>query len=893
MLVLVVAVGGLLTTASALASPPAPAFPRPHIDLFEGLSTHNLSDAIPGVNLAMGPHSTGTAISFEGTDRKFLLPQSVFSKVVDLLSSSPEFTLTLSLQQREGNVGSIFSLSNGSNSYLELQSSGYKNEVRLHYTHGGRTFVESFQVHLADGVWHRLALWVSGAQVELLVDCKHHFKRVLHASPDRNFTNVSSQQSDSEFGDQLALWLGQRYVKHSLFMGILQDVRVVAGPHGYLSQCPKVDSVCPTCGQFQLLQATVEDLTARVNQLVQKLEATEARIRVVEECDCQKSCRVNGSVHSDGATWQRDCDLCSCVKGVVQCRPVQCPETKCKNPVIAPGDCCPSCLKQCYFKGVFYDHGEQVNNEKQCVECKCENGVLRCTRIDPRTMCPELQCPPEQQFSVPDKCCKYCPGTDYCAKGHVCHPNATCLNLQTEYSCQCNAGFHGNGRVCKDVDECREIGGRLGHYCGLNTICRNSQGSYKCECLPGYKRVDAFNCREHNECSSGDHKCHPHATCINTEGSYSCHCNPGYAGDGFVCHPVCNETCQNGGVCVAPNACSCRRGFTGPSCERDLDECALGIAQCHEAATCVNQPGWYYCTCKPGYRSASSSNGPVCIDEDECASEKATCHSTAKCMNTDGSYQCSCEGRGPECSLSCIFNGVEVADGGQVTSKCEKCKCEAGQIVCHRPKCDCFDPKVNHDCCPECDLATQCQHQELHNVYFRAGEQWLYKCQTCECLRGESGAQIDCWKMDCPPVQCEHPVVTSDDCCPRCEDDPCTLYEGNSSSPGQPCPYAGHYVVSGSEWRIAGDNCTSCRCKVPYCDRLDGRLCCSYGNQCVGTANLVDDGLEQQQQQQRPEPPPAVSQQPPAPQALADPSGRGPANPPSAPPPLPLPLGSR
>lgn len=46
-------------------------FPRPHIDLFEGLSTHNLSDAIPGVNLAVGPHSTGTAINFEGEYTSF------------------------------------------------------------------------------------------------------------------------------------------------------------------------------------------------------------------------------------------------------------------------------------------------------------------------------------------------------------------------------------------------------------------------------------------------------------------------------------------------------------------------------------------------------------------------------------------------------------------------------------------------------------------------------------------------------------------------------------------------------------------------------------------------------------------------------------------------------
>lgn len=33
----------------------------------------------------------------------------------------------------------------------------------------------------------------------------------------------------------------------------------------------------------------------------------------MEECDCQKSCVVNGSVHADGASWQRDCDICSCV----------------------------------------------------------------------------------------------------------------------------------------------------------------------------------------------------------------------------------------------------------------------------------------------------------------------------------------------------------------------------------------------------------------------------------------------------------------------------------------------------------------------------------------------------------------------------------------------------
>jgi hypothetical protein len=39
-------------------------------------------------------------------------------------------------------------------------------------------------------------------------------------------------------------------------------------------------------------------------------------------------------------------------------------------------------------------------------------------------------------------------GVDYCILGHMCHMNATCLNLQTTYACQCNAGFFGDGRFC-------------------------------------------------------------------------------------------------------------------------------------------------------------------------------------------------------------------------------------------------------------------------------------------------------------------------------------------------------------------------------------------------------------------------------------------------------------
>lgn len=143
---------------------------------------------------------------------------------------------------------------------------------------------------------------------------------------------------------------------------------------------------------------------------------------------------------------------------------------------------------------------------------------MHCRRIDPVTSCPELKCPVEEQFSVPDECCNFCPGmfiykcfylilirvcyllysfdlgVDYCAKGHECHKDATCLNLKTQYACQCNKGHEGDGRHCEDINECQREGGHDGHHCRENTVCVNLLGDYVCECLPGYKRYDKYIC---------------------------------------------------------------------------------------------------------------------------------------------------------------------------------------------------------------------------------------------------------------------------------------------------------------------------------------------------------------------------------------------------------------
>lgn len=78
---------------------------------------------------------------------------------------------------------------------------------------------------------------------------------------------------------------------------------------------------------------------------------------------------------------------------------------------------------------------------------------------------------------------------------------------------------------------------------------------------------------------------------------------------------ICNQTCLNGGECVAPGQCQCRRGYMGSSCELDLDECTSDVHNCHESSQCVNMPGWYYCRCRPGFRSLPnhySALGAIC-----------------------------------------------------------------------------------------------------------------------------------------------------------------------------------------------------------------------------------------------------------------------------------------
>ncbi|XP_052891533.1 protein kinase C-binding protein NELL1-like [Anopheles moucheti] len=793
----------------------------PGIDLLDALNLHSNLSQYPGVTI-----TPSRVFHLSGLDRNLVLPAAVFHRAVEQMKKSPEFTFSVVLKQEQSNSGTIISFSNGINRYLELQSSGRRDEIRFHYTHitaAGATQIltETFPYRLADDIEHKVSLTVSGTEMQLFIDCHPLYKRVTHFLPDRNFSASNMQ-----------LFVGQRNSNsHYLFKGEIKDLRLITGSYGYLSQCELMDAQCPTCGQFLELENALLELKQTMSLLTKRLVEAEKRVSYIEECDCKKSCLINGTTKNDGDAWDIGCSRCECKQGIVKCGPRPCPEVKCKHPVLKEGECCPVCLKSCYITKKDFEHGEiQILG---CRNCSCVDGNMHCEFLQ----CPELKCPPEQQMSVTDECCKFCQGVDYCSKGHACHNNATCLNLNTKYTCTCRSGFHGDGYQCFDVDECTQQGGLNGNHCHLNTRCVNTFGSYICECLPGYRRQDKFNCVEMDECKSGEHNCHENADCINTLGSYHCQCKEGYTGNGRDCKPVCNQTCLNGGECRSPNVCTCRTGYIGESCEKDLDECATGLHRCKDTTDCVNMPGWYFCKCKAGFET----KGKECVDIDECYLNTHSCHPTARCVNTAGHFKCECPAEGdPDCRLSCMFEDRELRDGDKVSpsnAPCKICTCSKGVISCVEPPCNCSSWRpgvVSELCCPQCDPKQSCQHQELQHVTFRSGEQWIYQCQTCECLYGE----FDCWKLDCPPLTCDNPMPAGPaDCCPRCPDDRCgfenltKLIASNSAEEvgvGTTCLYGNHVYPPGP-FKYPSRECTTCSCKVPYCALLvSNSACCVH-----------------------------------------------------------------
>ncbi|XP_077380097.1 nephronectin a isoform X4 [Festucalex cinctus] len=190
------------------------------------------------------------------------------------------------------------------------------------------------------------------------------------------------------------------------------------------------------------------------------------------------------------------------------------------------------------------------------------------------------------------------------------------------------------------------------------------------------------------------------------------------------CQPLCQSGCKHGD-CVGPNKCKCHPGFTGKTCNQDLNECGLKPRPCKHR--CMNTYGSYKCYCLNGYmmmpdgtcgnlRTCSMANcqygcevlkgevrcqcpspglqlapdGRTCVDVDECATGIAVCPRFRKCINTFGSYICKCHDGFDLQYINGKYQCIDVDECSLETARCGgyatcfntpgsyKCKCKDG-----------------------------------------------------------------------------------------------------------------------------------------------------------------------------------------------------------------------
>ncbi|XP_048356264.1 protein kinase C-binding protein NELL2 [Sphaerodactylus townsendi] len=788
--------------------------PSVQIDVLTELQ---LGDSVAGVLQVQGLHNGSKAFFFQGTSRSVKASPEKAELFFQKLRNKHEFTVLVTLKQSRLNSGVIFSVHHFDHRYLELESSGHRNEIRLHYRSGShRSHTEVFPYILADDRWHKLSLAISASHLILHVDCNKIYERVV-------------EKPYLELPVGTAFWLGQRNSAHGYFKGIMQDVQLLVMPQGFISQCPDLNRTCPTCNDFHGLVQKIMELQDILAKTSAKLSRAEQRMNRLDQCYCERTCTMKGVTYREFETWTDGCKNCTCMNGSIQCEALICPLTDCplnSAPAYVDGKCCKECQATCVFESKTYFEGEKEtvhSNSGDCIlfECK-DHKMQRVMKSD----CPILNCLESQQISLSNSCCKICKGHNFCSEGHKCLENSFCRNLNDRAVCSCRDGFRAlreDNAYCEDIDECAE--GR--HYCRENTMCVNTPGSFMCICKTGYIRIDDYSCTEHDECLTNQHNCDENAVCFNTVGGHNCVCKPGFTGNGTVCKAFCKDGCRNGGACIASNVCACPQGFTGPSCESDIDECLDGFVQCDSRATCINLPGWYHCECRDGYHDNGmfSPSGESCEDIDECSTGRHSCANDTICFNLDGGYDCRCP-HGKNCTGDCIHEG-KIKHNGQIwvleNDRCSVCSCQSGYVMCRRMVCDCENPTVDLFCCPECDprLSSQCLHQN-GEILYNSGDTWVQNCQQCRCLQGE----VDCWPFPCPETECEFSVFPENECCPHCVTDPCQADTIRNDITKTCLDETNVVRFTGSSWIKHGTECTLCQCK-------NGHVCCSVDPQCL------------------------------------------------------------
>ncbi|XP_025082479.1 platelet endothelial aggregation receptor 1-like [Pomacea canaliculata] len=204
-----------------------------------------------------------------------------------------------------------------------------------------------------------------------------------------------------------------------------------------------------------------------------------------------------------------------------------------------------------YIVNVIEGPNERCNSTGGTIECVCEVGY---------------------QYNA-SRVCVACANGNF---GKNCSSTCTCITNNTvncsnvDGACTCRSGWTG-GNCSDDINECTT---HSSSPCVANSTCYNTNGSYLCVCDTGYLTHADGNCTECMNSTYG------------TNCSRQCQCN--VTNTVSPCHHVTGN-------------CTCKQGWTGSTCNDDLDECSSNTHNCsgpHQ--TCINTVGGFTCVCADG-----------------------------------------------------------------------------------------------------------------------------------------------------------------------------------------------------------------------------------------------------------------------------------------------------
>uniref|UniRef100_A0A0L8GAC7 EGF-like domain-containing protein n=2 Tax=Octopus bimaculoides TaxID=37653 RepID=A0A0L8GAC7_OCTBM len=244
---------------------------------------------------------------------------------------------------------------------------------------------------------------------------------------------------------------------------------------------------------------------------------------------------------------------------------------------------------KCDCQEGFTGHRCEVNIN-ECLSNPCQNGGICIDKIN-GYICKCMK-------GITGKYCET--NIDDCSPNR-CQAKAACIDWVDDFFCKCPDGLA--GKICNETQPGKKYIPCHSHICLNEGICFQNEFDKKyCVCPKGFKgpfcEINIDDCKPN--------PCLHNGTCTDLIDDFYCYCPSWLTGK------ICDETqpdknfglcekkiCFNDGVCLknefGVKYCVCPRGFKGPLCKTNIDDCTPN--RCQGNGTCIDQIDNFHCRC--------------------------------------------------------------------------------------------------------------------------------------------------------------------------------------------------------------------------------------------------------------------------------------------------------